>query len=101
MRLRLNEAYQNSAAWTDKENDIIAQHFNFLLDLSKRGILIFAGRTEYQLDHKDLFGLALIKAETLEEAKSILLEDPAVKTGIQIADVHPFKMAIQAFENGI
>ena len=101
LRLRLNEPYRNPEAWTEHENNLIMQHFGFLMDLSKRGILVFAGRTEYDFSHEDLFGIALIKAESLEEAKNILFQDPAVKAQLQIADVHPYRMAIEAFENSI
>lgn len=97
--LQLSERYSDLSNWTEKSHTTIVAHADFLDDLGKKGILGFAGRTQYLPGHHDLFGIAVIRAKSLEEAKELLSEDPAVKAGIQIAKVHPYSIAINHLHN--
>mgnify|MGYP001427444090 CR=1 FL=1 len=99
LKLSLAEKYKEEENWTEAERKLIQDHFIFLQQLGKDGTLILAGRTDYELNHDDLIGIALIKAASLEFATHLLMQDPAVKAGIQLATIHPFKMAIEQFEN--
>lgn len=97
--LSLTQEYNNPDKWNDETYHLIKLHFNFLTALKKRGILILAGRTNYEPGHENLFGIALFKAPSLEIAKEIMLPDPAVIHNIQKASIYPFLLAIDNFKN--
>jgi uncharacterized protein YciI len=97
--LRLTEKYKEPANWTPEDEDIILRHAQFLDRLGREGQLVFAGRNDYAPGHPRLFGIALILAESLEEAVAMMAVDPAVQHGIQASEVHPFRMAIPHFGN--
>ena len=97
--LQLTEKYQDPATWTEEDSQIIADHAGFLDELGKQGILLLAGRTDFAPDHPNLFGIALIKADSQEAADEIMAGDPAVQKGIQAAKVLPFRMAMSYFKN--
>jgi uncharacterized protein YciI len=101
LQLKLAEKYSVEKNWTEIENDLITQHFHFLTNLANKGVLLFAGRTNYDVGHPDLEGFALIKATNLQTAEDILKADPAVVAGLQIANIHPFSLAIEQFNNKI
>lgn len=97
--LKLTEKYNNPQEWSDETFQIIQTHSDFIDSLGKKGILIFAGRTLFDPGNQNLFGIAVIKAESLEKAKEIMAPDPAVINGIQAASIFPFSLGIQYFEN--
>jgi uncharacterized protein YciI len=97
--LVLTEFYRDSQNWTDKTYATTQQHAEFLESLGKEGVFTFAGRTDFGPEDKDLFGIAVIKAGSIEKAKQLLADDPAVIAGIQQASVFPFSMGIRSFEN--
>ncbi|MFW9901998.1 MAG: YciI family protein, partial [Candidatus Thorarchaeota archaeon] len=54
--------------------------------------LYLAGPT---LITEDPFGLIILEAKTMEEAKQLLENDPSVKSGIQqIADLRPIRLSL-------
>jgi len=97
-KLTLTEKFLDPSNWNHEAERIIDLHMNFLDELGRNGILIFAGRTDYDPGHSDLFGIALIKAESLEKAKQIMSGDPAVVEGIQQSSIHPYRLALKFFE---
>ena len=84
----LSEWYPD--AWTDEENQISADHYAYLKQALEDGVLILAGRS------LDGIGPAVvvIEAETEEEARAFLLEDPFVKSALFGAELHPFRAAL-------
>ncbi len=62
---------------TESESRIVSEHFNYLKRLTEDGVVILAGRTQ-NTDYSS-FGIVLLKAETVEAAREIMLNDPAVK----------------------
>ena len=97
--LTLEPHYQNPANWTDAAAQIIRNHAEFLDRLGQQGILGLAGRTQYEPGHPHLFGIAIIKAASLEAAQEIMAGDPAVVNGIQRAAIHPYAIAINHVHN--
>lgn len=97
--LKLSEEYNNPEKWNDSTYKLIHQHSEFIEDLGRQGILIFAGRTNYDPGHENLFGIAVIKASSIEKAREIMAKDPAVIHKIQVSSIYPFKMGIRYFEN--
>ncbi len=77
---------------TEFESRIVSDHFNYLKRLTKDGVVILAGRTQ-NTDYNS-FGIVLFNAETIEAAREILLNDPAVKNKVFRAELFPYKMAL-------
>lgn len=74
---------------TPEESRIIERHFEYLQKREVEGRLILAGRIE-----DGRFGIALIEANSENEAKQIMADDPAVKEGIFSGELLQFRLAI-------
>jgi uncharacterized protein YciI len=74
---------------TEEEGNIMGTHFLYLQDLLNAGKLILAGP---ELTGK--FGIAVIEAESEDEAKEIMLNDPAVKSGIVKYELYPYRVSL-------
>lgn len=70
--------------------DRVSEHFEYLQDLHKKGILIMAGRFS-----EVLIGLVMLETSTREEAVEIMKNDPAVKSGIFHAELYPWRIALK------
>lgn len=77
---------------TEVESRIISEHFNYLKRLTENGVVILAGRTQ-NTDYSS-FGIVLLKAETIEAAREIMLNDPAVKKSVFRAELYPYKTSL-------
>lgn len=97
--LKLTKKYADPSNWTSKDEQIIADHARWLDVLGTQGVLLFAGRTLFEPGHKDLFGIAIIKAKDIEHARRLMASDPAVIAGIQQAEIFPYSMGIKHFDN--
>jgi uncharacterized protein YciI len=98
-KLTLTEKYQKADNWDENAEKIISEHFYFLEKLGKEGTLLFAGRTSYEPGDERLFGIAVVKAESLEAAEMLLSKDPAVINGIMTSVMYDYSIAIKHFEN--
>lgn len=74
---------------TPEENEIMSKHFVYLKDLMEKGLLVLAGP-----ETSGKFGIAIFKADSLEHAKELTANDPAVKNGIVTAEIYPFKISL-------
>jgi len=77
---------------TELESRIVSEHFNYLKLLAEDGVVILAGRTQ-NTDYSS-FGIVLLKAETMEVAREIMLNDPAVKNKMFRAELFPYKTSL-------
>jgi uncharacterized protein len=77
---------------TPIEDAIIEDHFAYLSDLSSRGIVLLAGRT-LNTDPSS-FGIVILKAESDDIARRIMIADPAVSKGVMRAEIFPFRIAL-------
>jgi uncharacterized protein YciI len=77
---------------TEFESHIVSEHFNYLKRLTEDGVVILAGRTQ-NTDYSS-FGIVLLKAETIEAAREIMLNDPAVKNNVFRAELYPYKTSL-------
>jgi len=82
---------------TEFESRIVSEHFTYLKQLTKDGVVILAGRT--QTTDYSSFGIVLFNAETVQAARKIMLNDPAVKNNIFRAELFPYKMALFGPDN--
>ena len=77
---------------TAAEKVAISEHFNRLADLTKRGVVVLAGRT-LNTDRSS-FGIIIFRAESEQVARDIMNADPAVKKGVMKALLFPFHVAL-------
>jgi len=77
---------------TELESHIVSEHFNYLKRLTEDGVVILAGRTQ-NTDYSS-FGIVLLKAETMEAAREIMLNDPAVRNKVLRAEPFPYKTSL-------
>ena len=68
----------------------VAEHFKYLQNLQKEGILTMAGRFS-----EVLIGLVMIETTSREAAIEIMNNDPAVKSGIFHAELYPWHIALK------
>jgi uncharacterized protein YciI len=76
---------------TNDEATILTRHFNYLKSLTDQGTVLLFGRT--QNSDARTFGITIFRAESDDEARSIMNNDPAVKEGIMRAELYPYKVA--------
>ncbi len=75
---------------TPEEDALAGAHFEYLVELKDRGILILAGRTQ----DAEPFGIAIFEAPDEEAARAIAAADPAIAGGLFLATVHPYRVAV-------
>lgn len=78
----------------EHEGPILAAHYQYLMKLGAAGRLSLAGRTANS--DETTFGLALINSGVEAEARAIMENDPAVKSGIMTAELFPFRVVFPA-----
>jgi uncharacterized protein YciI len=76
---------------SEEESSILEEHVAYLQELTDRGVLQLAGRTQNQDD--STFGIIIFSAESEDSARSIMNDDPAVKHGIMKAELFPYKIS--------
>ncbi|UKS29092.1 YciI family protein [Paenibacillus sp. HWE-109] len=90
--IRLQPAYLDRSIWTDKENNIIEEHFQYLLQLKEAGELILAGRT--QTSDEKTFGIVILRVDNELEARLIMEQDPAVANQLMTSELYPYSIAV-------
>ncbi len=93
-RLKLFPQYFKSGNWTDEANRIVSTHFQYLKDLTEKGIVFLAGRTVNEPMSDDDFGIVILETDTFEEAKNIMENDPSVKGKVMHAKLYDFSLAL-------
>jgi len=77
---------------TPEEMEVVGRHFQYYSDGVDSGKVLLAGRT---LSEKDVFGICIIEADTLEEARDWAAQDPCIREGVmRLADLQPFGVAL-------
>ncbi|WP_106814103.1 YciI family protein [Microbacterium timonense] len=76
---------------TPEEGRIVGDHFQYLVDLRDRGVLILAGRTQ---DAGDTFGITIFEADDEASARGVMEADPGVAGGVFLATLHPYRIAV-------
>ena len=75
-------------AWVDGkgfQEQNLMEHGNYIHTMYQQGIVIEGGPF---LDHSG--GMAIIKAEDEAHAQEIIKQDPAIKSGVFVAELHPW-----------
>ncbi|MHA2227165.1 MAG: YciI family protein [Candidatus Hodarchaeales archaeon] len=73
---------------TEEEQKIMGDHANYLQGLIEVGKLILAGRN---LDNDK--GYIILKTKSLDEAKSLMADDPSVKSGVVTPTYERYRIA--------
>jgi uncharacterized protein YciI len=81
-----------SVGLTAEETNIMSDHFNYLKDLTEKGVVVLAGRT-LNTD-SSTFGIVIFKADSDSSARKIVESDPAVKHGLMRAELFPYRVAL-------
>ena len=89
--LRLTPKYQIAANRSGKESKIIREHVQYLKKMTDEGKCYLAGRTNLE-NNPNVFGVVIFDASGIEEAKSIMENDPVIKNGIFQAEVERFNI---------
>jgi uncharacterized protein len=90
--LKLIPELMEEKNWSEKENQIVKEHFEALQMLLNANKLILAGKTEGM--GESTFGIVIFQAISEEQAISIMKNDPAVKRGIMNAELYPYTVAL-------
>jgi hypothetical protein len=77
---------------TPAEREIVDQHYQYLVGLRNRGIVVHAGRTT---DPARLWGIVIMRV-SVPEAERLMAGDPAIRAGIQVSEVFPYSVAIES-----
>jgi len=92
--LTLTEKYRDDKNWTEKDRAVVGEHFQRLVKFKNEGVVVLAGRTEYETNNPDMMGLVIFYAKDDKKALQFMMDDPAVKNKIMQAKVHPYGIAI-------
>ena len=79
---------------TPEEDAAVDAHFSYLQDLTRRGVVLLAGRT-LNTD-PSAFGIVIFEAESDHLARSIMEADPAVHAGVMHSELFPYRVALMA-----
>ena len=71
----------------DEGNAIVRQHLANVVSLLDSGKAVIAGPFG---DDTDLAGIFILRAASIDEAKSWIDADPAVKAGFMVGEIHPW-----------
>ncbi len=93
-KLSINAPFRNKDKWTDQQEVIVSKHFNYLLKLKTNNVVLLAGKTNYDIDHDENFGIVIFQSDTVEKAQSIMMKDPAVAAKLMSAKLYPFTISM-------
>ena len=94
--LTLTEKYTDEKYWTAAEQSIVGEHFQRLIKMKEKGIVVLAGRMELPVSDPNMQGLVIFYAKDEKEANEFMMNDPAVKNKIMNAKVVPYGIAVSA-----
>lgn len=77
---------------TAEEDRIVGEHFSYLEGLSRRGVVLLAGRT--MSDDYAGFGIIIFRADSQQAAQQIVRNDPAVSQRVMRAELYPFRASL-------
>ncbi len=77
---------------TVDEERLVYDHFEYLCDLTRKGVVLLAGRT--QNTDPTCFGIVIFRAADIAGARALMEADPAVHAGVFCAELYPFAIAL-------
>jgi uncharacterized protein YciI len=77
---------------TQRESQVIDEHFAYLEKLTEQGVMILVGRT--QNNDANTFGIAILQAGSESEARAVMEQDPVIINQVMKAELYPYKIAL-------
>jgi uncharacterized protein YciI len=77
---------------TEAEAGVMAQHGGYWTDLLGRGQVVVFGPVS---EPDGVWGLAIIEAKSLDDARALALDDPAVTSGLTTVELHPMAAVVR------
>jgi uncharacterized protein YciI len=77
---------------TADEEAAVSEHFSYLEDLTRRRIVLLAGRTLNE--DSSTFGVVIFEAPSEAAARDLMARDPAVRAGVFSAELFPYRIAL-------
>ena len=77
-------------AWTERDLQIAEEHFAYLKQATDEGIVLLAGRSQDGVGP----ALVIIEANSEEDARRFMENDPFVANGLMRARLHPYRAAL-------
>ena len=74
---------------TDAEQATMREHADYLKKVFDQGKVIVAGPS---INGEKTFGIVILEVASESEARTIMENDPSVKSGIQKAELLPFRL---------
>jgi uncharacterized protein YciI len=74
---------------TPREEAVMEAHFDYLKEATSKGVVLLAGPC---LD--ETFGVVVIRVESDADAREFMLDDPAVKSNVMMAELHPMRVSL-------
>lgn len=93
-QLRLFPVYFDPGSWKERENNILSEHFNYLKDLTEKGVAILVGRTVNEPMSESDFGICIFEAASKDDARTIMDNDPAIINKIMYAELYDFSLVL-------
>ncbi len=84
------ELLTDPTAWSEEDERASAEHYRRLVQATKDGIVILAGRS---LDGVGP-SVVILEADSEEDARRFMEEDPFVAGGLFDVSLHPFRAAL-------
>ena len=77
---------------TDDELRIVDEHFHYCQAHVAAGNMLLVGRTVGALS--ETIGIAILHADSDEDADAMVANDPAVLNGVMTAQIQPYRVAL-------
>ena len=85
-----------TAGPTPDEERVISAHYEYLRTLTERGVVLLAGRTRSGTTED--FGIVILVADSLADARRVMEADPAVMHGVFVGDLLAYDVALLSRE---
>lgn len=92
--LKLNGKFKKEKNWSEVQTQTVCAMIDYLEKLSLDGKVHMAGRTNYKYNHPSQFGIVLLEVSSEKEAIEIMRNDPAVKSKLMSAEIHPINIPV-------
>lgn len=99
-QLKLTPFYRKESNWTAQTRQIISTHFDYLKKNCDAGKVLLAGRTNLSIEDDNNSGICIFKAESMDDAKTFMDNDPAVMNEVMTARLFPFSLALLSKQAG-
>ena len=91
-RIRPTRTAMLSEGPTQRESEVVAEHFAYLERLVAAGTVLMAGRTLGPAE--EAFGVVVFSAASEAAALELMQNDQAVRQGVMQAELFPFRIAL-------